>query len=218
MLFALMDGRALTAGELAAAGGITAPTASGHLAAMSAAGLINLSRQGRHRYFALASPAIAAMLETMMGVAATSRAASAGRQVITGPRDRALRQARTCYNHLAGSLAVAIADAMLERGQILLSAEGGALRPAGIEFLAALEVELGPASKRTRNDGSINCKPCLDWSERRMHIGGTIGTALYQTFVTRHWLRSTVGSRTVEITRAGEAGFRKHFGIDERDT
>jgi hypothetical protein len=215
MLFALMDGRALTATELAAAGGITAPTASGHLAALSAAGLIILRVQGRHRYYALASPTIAAMLETIMGVAANNRAASPGRPIATGPRDKALRQARTCYNHLAGSLAVGIADAMIERRQMELYDEGAALTASGISFLAALQVDLEPHSKHMRSDGSISCRTCLDWSERRMHIGGTVGSALYQALLALHWLRPQGGSRAVDITHAGQAAFKAHFGIDK---
>ena len=129
MLTAMMDGRALTATELAAHAGVTPQTASGHLARLLDAGLIAMERQGRHRYHRLASAEVARMLEGMMQVAARSDAGSAGRAVRVGPRDAALRAARTCYDHLAGRLAVALADALVECGHIELSHDGGAVTP-----------------------------------------------------------------------------------------
>jgi DNA-binding transcriptional ArsR family regulator len=116
MLAALMDGRALSAGELAEAAGITPQTASAHLAKLAEAGLLAVARQGRHRYHRLATPAVAALIEGLMEVAA-----AAPRRVVTGPRDAALRLARTCYDHLAGRLGVAIADALAARGAIELA-------------------------------------------------------------------------------------------------
>src|SRR4051812_5815180 len=115
MLIALMDGRALTASELARAAGVTPQTASGHLARLTGAGLLALERQGRHHYHRLASTEVARMLEGIMAVAETT--AGAGRRpVVVGPRDAALRAARTCYDHLAGRLGVALADALTGRG------------------------------------------------------------------------------------------------------
>ena len=145
MLAALLDGGALTATELAHSAGITPQTASGHLARLANAGLLVIERQGRHRYHRLATPAIAHMLEEIMTVAeAGPGVACARRPVVVGPRDTALRTARTCYDHLAGRLAVKIADAMAARGQIELAADGGAVTPDG-------EAVLRPRPRRSED-------------------------------------------------------------------
>jgi DNA-binding transcriptional ArsR family regulator len=204
MLVTLMDGRALTAGELARAAGVTAQTASGHLGKMLEAGLLALEAQGRHRYYRLASPAIAGMLEAMM-VAATPP------PVRTGPRDAAMRRARTCYDHLAGEISVAVADAMIARGQIDLGTDGAALTDAGRALLDAIGVELPPCSE---GKGAVFCRPCLDWSERRHHIAGAVGSALYRTFLARNWIRRVDGSRTVTFTPPGREALRRHFGVE----
>src|SRR6516162_9513334 len=137
MLMALMDGRALTATELAHTAGVTPQTASGHLARLSTVGLVGVEKQGRHRYHRLASRDIARMLEGMMNIAATI-AAPRGKRVVVGPRDQALRAARTCYDHLAGRLGVAIADTMTAEGRIELGAEGGVVTEEGLRFLRSL--------------------------------------------------------------------------------
>ena len=202
MLVTLMDGRALTAGELARAANVTAPTASGHLTRMLEAGLLALERQGRHRYYRLASPAIGAMLEAMM-------VASNPTPIRTGPRDAAMRRARICYDHLAGEIAVAIADAMTARGQIEFSNDGAALMPSGRDLLDQFGVELPEQT----DGGSLFCRPCLDWSERRHHIAGAVGAALYQALLARHWIRRAEGSRRVTVTPTGQAALERHFGI-----
>ena len=203
MLVTLMDGRALTAGELARAAGVTAQTASGHLVRMLEAGLLALERQGRHRYYRLASPAIGAMLETMMVAAAPPPPR-------TGPRDAAMRYARICYDHLAGEVAVAMADAMVARGQILLSSEGAALTPAGHNLLNQIGVELPP---RADIGSTVFCRPCLDWSERRHHLAGRVGAALFRTFLKREWVRRVESSRTIAITPSGRIALDRHFGV-----
>lgn len=135
MLLELMDGRALTSGELARAANVAPQTASGHLAKLAKAGLVTIRAQGRHRYHRLASARIAEMLESLMKVAAESRGASALR---TGPRDANLRAARTCYDHIAGRLGVALADLLVERGHVVLDDESAALTKSGAAFFARL--------------------------------------------------------------------------------
>lgn len=202
MLMALMDGRALTAGELARAGGITAQTASGHLAKMLEAGLLGLEAQGRHRYYRLASPAIGGMLEALMVAAAPP-------PIRTGPRDAAMRRARICYDHLAGEIAVALTDAMVARGQIEIGPDGAALTDKGRALLEEIGVEL-PAERK----GAVFCRPCLDWSERRHHLAGAVATALYRTLLARGWIRRSAESRTVSFSPPGREALRRYFGVE----
>ena len=202
MLVTLMDGRALTAGELARAAGVTPQTASGHLGKMLDAGLLANERQGRHHYYRLASPAIGNMLEAMMVAASPP-------PIRTGPRDAAMRRARICYDHLAGELSVRIADAMVTRGEIHLGTDGAALTDAGRALLDRIGVEFPPC-----DNGAVFCRPCLDWSERRHHIAGAVGAALYRTFLARDWIRRADGSRTVTITPPGREALGRHFGVE----
>jgi DNA-binding transcriptional ArsR family regulator len=201
MLFALMDGRALTAGELARFAGVTPQTASGHLARLAEAGMILASAQGRHRYFRLASPTVAQMVEGVMSVA---EELSRRPLPVTGPRDTGPRRARTCYDHLAGELAVAIAGRMAESGQLVLGHDGAALTASGVALLGEIGVD-GPLD--------APCRACLDWSERRPHLAGAPATALYRHFVDQRWLRPRDGTRALEVTRAGEAALARWFGL-----
>ncbi len=215
MLTALMDGRALTAAELARAAAITPQTASGHLARLSGAGLLAVEQQGRHRYHRLASPAVARMLEDLMALAAIAPASCTLRPVVVGPRDAAMRAARTCYDHLAGKLAVALADTMVERGQVELSPDGGAVTPDGASFLRSIGVDLDAAERLAskRNGGRMFCRPCLDWSERRPHIAGAVGVALCECCLSRGWIRRIPGTRALTVTQEGARGFRQAFGV-----
>ena len=209
MLMTLMDGRALTASELARAAGVTPQTASGHLARLCTAGLLSIQRQGRHHYHRLASPAVAHMLETIMEVAQDHDPAPR-RPVVTGPRDRAMRAARTCYDHLAGQLGVRLADGLSQRGHVELSPEGGAVTPPGLAFFREFGLDLRAEGKP---GARVFCRPCLDWSERRLHIGGTLGAALAARCFALNWLRRHDDSRAVAVTPAGEHGLRETFGI-----
>ncbi|MGH7067578.1 MAG: ArsR/SmtB family transcription factor [Acetobacteraceae bacterium] len=215
MLIALMDGRALTASELARAAGVTPQTASGHLAHLTAAGLLAMARQGRHHYHRLASEEVARMLESIMAVAAGSGRPPVSRAPRTGPRDLALRHARTCYDHLAGQVAVAMADRMIARGQIELSPDGGALTESGAAFLSdlAVDLEAARAEAARRGGGRIFCRPCLDWSERRPHIGGTVGSAMNRAWFAKGWIRRVGESRAVTLTRGGEMTLGRAFDL-----
>ena len=213
MLHALMDGRALTASELARAAGVTAQTASGHLARMTAAGLVSVERQGRHRYHRLASAAVAHMMESIMQVA--SAVAPARPRLTVGPRDAALRAARTCYDHLAGRLGVALADAMVEQGYADLAGDGGVMTDAGLAFLGQIGVDIEALTARsTRRGARIMCRPCLDWSERRPHLAGAVGAALCALSFERSWIRRIEGTRAVAITPRGARVFRETFGAN----
>ena len=212
MLHALLDGRALTASELAHAVGITPQTASGHLARLTAAGLLTVAQQGRHRYHRLASPTVAQMMESIMQVAAEAPAPL--RPVRTGPRDAALRAARTCYDHLAGRLGVALADALVEGGRMELAADGGMVTEAGLALLGGIGIDTDALLARAAQPSSrLLCRPCLDWSERRPHLAGAVGAALCAHFLAENWIRRIKGSRAVAVTPKGERRFHKAFGL-----
>jgi DNA-binding transcriptional ArsR family regulator len=210
MLHALLDGRALTASELARVAGVTPQTASGHLARLSAAGLVRVAKQGRHRYHRLASPAVAQMMESIMQVAADARVPQ--RPISVGPRDQALRAARTCYDHLAGTLAVRIADALVGAGHVELSDDSGLVTESGSELFRRLGINveaLGDGKRGAR----LLCRPCLDWTERRPHIAGRLGTALCAHCFAHGWIRRVEGTRAVSVTPHGRREFRAAFGV-----
>ena len=209
MLHALLDGRALTASELASVSGITPQTASGHLARLTEAGLMTVVKQGRHRYHRLASASVAQMMESIMCVAAGAEAPLPPR---TGPRDAALRVARTCYDHLAGALAVALADAMVAKGLVELGDDAGVVTERGAVFIAKLGLD-DPSSGSKR----VFCRPCLDWSERRPHLAGRVGSALRHQSFERGWIRRIGDSRAITVTTSGQQAFRQHFGIRTED-
>ncbi|MET0279207.1 MAG: helix-turn-helix domain-containing protein [Pseudorhodoplanes sp.] len=202
MLNALVDGRAFTAGELSSVARITPQTASGHLARMVDAGLLTVASQGRHRYFRLASPEVAVMLESMMVVAESGR--RIGR---TGPVEESLRLARSCYDHLAGRLAVGIADLLVDEGHLVLTQDGGELTDSGRSFFERLGIDLSDKSKRPF------CRACLDWSERRYHLAGTLGTRILMHCLESGWVRRRTGNRILEITPLGERKFLEIFGL-----
>ncbi len=214
MLVTLMDDRSLSAGELAHASGVTPATASGHLGRLVDGGLLAVTAQGRHRYFRLATPAVARMIEDMMGVAGMAEAARCSRPVSCGPADRAMRHARRCYDHLAGEVSIRIADFLVASGYLEWTAETGAMTTSGIAFLQGLGIESGdlaPAAPAKRQRAF--CRPCLDWSERRPHVAGAVGREMLRLFLDRHWVRQTSGSRALAVTPAGGAALEQHFGI-----
>jgi DNA-binding transcriptional ArsR family regulator len=209
MLQALLDGRALTATELASVAGVAPQTASGHLGQLTTAGLIAVMQQGRHRYHRLATPQVARMLESVMLVAAGTLAP----RTRTGPADKNLRRARTCYDHIAGRLGVAIADAMAANGWLELQEDAGLVTQEGTRFFAALGIDFGCEPRPRRARAAPLCKLCLDWSERRPHLSGRLGAAICSHSLDRGWVRKRQGSRALDITSAGTRTFREVFRI-----
>ncbi len=206
MLNALMQGRALTAKELALTAGVAAPTASGHLGRLAAAGLVAVTAQGRHRYYRLASPRVAALLESLSVVAAFS---SPARPRVRSPQEQALRLARTCYDHLAGRLGVAIADSMIARGYVVLGDDGGEVTVAGAGFLGdRLDIDMATVGRRR-----IFCRPCLDWSERRPHLAGAIGAAIAGRCFEAGWIERRRATRALTVTPAGRDAFAEMFAV-----
>lgn len=225
VLMALLDGRALPASVLAAEAGVAASTASEHLAQLVSAGLLSVHRQGRGRYFRLAGPPVAEALEALARISAPEPI----RSLRQGTRAHALRRARTCYNHLAGRLGVAIMSAMLD--QDLLAGGDGRYRPEeaftdrlsapgtdlayrltarGRETLSALGIDLATLS---RSKPMINY--CVDWSEQRHHLAGPLGAALTRRMFDLDWIRRVNQRRAVVLTDAGRQGLSDTFGVPE---
>lgn len=205
ILSALMGGKALTASELAYCAGVSPQTASGHLSKLVDGGLVTVEKQGRHRYHRLASTSVAEAFESLSGLAS----AGPKRQRMTGPRDAAMRQARTCYDHMAGRLAVAVTDCLISRNLIVVEDRSGMITDEGRRFFTDFGVDLD----NRPNSARPLCRTCLDWSERRMHLGGRLGALLLTRSIELHWVRSVNGSRSLTLTRDGERGFHNQFGI-----
>ena len=209
MLTALMSGRALTASELAQEAGITPQTASSHLGELEAGGLIELEKQGRHRYYRLMGPDVAQVLEGLAGLAARA----GHMRVRTGPKDPALRRARICYDHLAGDLGVQMLDTLRRRRLIRHTRDEIELTGDGRRFIAeSLQIDVDGLSHPRRPV----CKACLDWSERRHHPAGQLGAAIMRRFTEMNWAArdTTPGSRVVNFTRTGERKFAALFGAE----
>jgi DNA-binding transcriptional ArsR family regulator len=202
MLMALMAGPALTATELKQEAGLSLSTVSGNLARLEKAGLVSIARQGRHRYFRLADPDVVTALEGLMPVAARA----GHMRVRTGPRDPELRRARSCYDHLAGDLAVRMFDRFIDRG-LLAHGEELRLTDAGRRFFGrrGIDVDALAQSRRTL------CRCCLDWSERRYHLGGALGVAILDIIVAHGWAARVAKSRIVRFSAAGERKLRAWF-------
>ena len=206
MLAALMGGQSLTGSELATLAHISRPTASEHLAKLVDARLLAVTRRRRFAYYRIASPLVASMLESIKAVAAIE---VPPRYQPRSARDDALRFARTCYNHLAGRLGVAIADALVASGHVALSDDGGEVTGKGARLLAGLGVDLKAKSRGPR----IFCRPCLDWSERRYHIAGHVGSEICRCCLERGWLRRVRDTRAVAVTPSGRVALRETFGV-----
>ncbi len=225
MLSALLGGMALTASELALEAGVTLPTASSHLARLLDGGLITVAAQGRHRYYALAGPRVASMLEAISVVASEGP-----RRVRPGPRDAAMRQARVCYDHLAGDAGVAFYDRLVSGGMLReatarqgAAARAGSLSAAAVAHAApaaSTSLELTAAGESFFRAWGVDpgaiprgrrplCRSCLDWSARRAHLGGALGAAVLDRIFELKWARREAGTRVVTFTPPGKRAFDK---------
>ena len=203
MLTALMHGKALTATELANEAAITAQTATTHLAKLEAGGLLQMRKQGRHKYFALASDEVAALLESIMGFTANMEPL----RTVTGPRNAAMRNARVCYNHLAGNKGIQLYDSLIKAKYIVEHDGEPSVSKKGNVFLQDFGIDM-PALQTAK---SPVCRACLDWSERRTHLAGSLGRALYTQFEKRRWMKRDGDSRIVKLSPNGEKAFDKAF-------
>lgn len=203
MLTALMSGRALTVSELAAEAGVTLQTASAHLSRMEAGGLLRPCKQGRHKYFTLASEEVARVLEALMGLAA----GTGHLRKRPGPRDANLRKARVCYDHLAGDMGTRLYDSLRDRGFLTITDAEVALTRPGADFVAGFGVDL----EALRRKKAPLCRACLDWSERRPHLAGSLGRALLARMEAMGWARRDPQSRAVLFKASGEAAFAAAF-------
>lgn len=211
ILWALADGRVRPAGELARHAGVSASTASEHLARLLAGGLVVVERHGRHRYYRVGGESVVAALEAVGAIAQPG--------VVPGYRDaaaaRAVRHARACYDHLAGALGVEVTRALTERGALVRAGPRYDVPPEGAEFLAA---RLGVDVERARAGRRQFAKACLDWTERKHHLAGALGAELLARFLALGWLERTDGSRALRVTAAGRRGFRDVLGVEALDS
>jgi DNA-binding transcriptional ArsR family regulator len=215
MLQALMDQRARTAGELARLARIAPSTASQHLARLSDGGLLALESQGRHRYYRLANPRVATLLEGLMAFAP----ASVAPRNATPPRNATsrtpnvgfdLRFARTCYDHLAGTIATALYDRLRADGTLSVTSSGVTLTPAGARRLQSLGID----TETLRAGRRPLARACMDWTERRDHLAGGLGAALLSHFRTQHWLTPRNAPRALRLTTTGRRALAGHFDLD----
>jgi DNA-binding transcriptional ArsR family regulator len=201
MLTALMGGTALTASELALEAGVSLPTASSHLSKLMEGGLLTLASQGRHRYYGLAGPQVAGMIEAITGVAA----AVGPQRVRPGPRDAAMRVARVCYDHLAGEQAVAMLDRLVDKKVLIRDDKEIRLGQSAASHFAAFGIEVESKARRPV------CRACLDWSERRSHLAGTLGAAILDKILLEKWARRERDSRAVVFSPMGKQAFERTF-------
>jgi DNA-binding transcriptional ArsR family regulator/ribosomal protein S19E (S16A) len=204
MVTLLMDGRARTVTELGLATGLTKASASEHVARLEDAGFLRATRQGRHKYLSLASPAIARLIETMMALAQPAPVVQT-----FGPRNAALREARLCYNHLAGSLGVEMYRSLSARGFLAHQPGGLDLTPGGRAFC----LNFGLSASDLSPPRPPLCRDCLDWSERQSHLGGRLGRLLLARMEAEGWFRRQDGSRVLTPTPDGRRAFSATFPL-----
>jgi DNA-binding transcriptional ArsR family regulator len=206
MVEALLDGRSLSAHELAAVGSVRPPAASEHLAALVKGQLIRVRQQGRHRLYDLAGKQVATALEAFAQICPTTPVSS----LRAASQAEALRSARTCYDHLAGRLGVALLDAFLERGWLVRSTPGYSVTVSGERVLRSAGVDVSLLKRQRR----VFARTCLDWTEHRPHLGGALGAAVATALLDRDWIRRRSQGRAVLITPAGRIGLSQAFRLE----
>ncbi len=204
-VLSLLEGRPLPASELAARAGVSRSLASSHLSRLLEGGLVHVERCGRQRHYRLAGPQVARAIESLAAIAPQPAALS----LREAARGRALRDARTCYDHLAGRLGVALTDALRHRRLITVHHDAYRVTRAGSHQLADLGLDV-EALRRSRRPLT---RQCLDWSERRPHLAGGLGAALAERLFALDWLRAAGTSRAVRVTDAGVEGLRQVFDL-----
>ncbi len=205
MLTALMSGKALTASELAREAGVTLQTASSHLAKLEQGDLLQLRKQGRHKYFSLANDEVAHVLEGLMGLVA-------GNQPLRsriGPSEIALRCARVCYNHLAGDRGIQLYESLLTQGYLKRTDSALVLTSSGEKFSTGFGIDM----TQLRAGKAVLCRECLDWSERRSHLAGSLGRAYLRRLEELRWVKRLEGTRVIKFTGKGNDEFNKLFVI-----
>ena len=203
MLSSLMHGKALTASELARQADVTAQTATTHLAKLEKGGLLTLRKQGRHKYFSLASEDVANLLETLMGLSAGEEPL----RMLTGPNDAAMRNARVCYNHLAGTKGIQLYDSLLVKKHLLMKNHNLVISNDGESFFRSFGINV----ESLRESRSPICRECLDWSERRSHLAGSLGRALLTQLENTGWVKRELNSRVIRFTPKGKIAFNNTF-------
>lgn len=205
MLASLLGATMLPAGELARCAGVTAQTASGHLLRLLEAGIVAVEVQGRHRYYRLASEQAATAVEALLALAPPPRVRSLRESELL----HRLRKARTCYDHLAGELGVALEEALRGSGAIIRRDRDYTLTAAGEGMLAAINID----GETLRCSRRVLARACLDWSERRHHVAGALGAALLSSMIELGWLRRVPGGRALQVTPTGRDGLLTVFGV-----
>lgn len=205
ILMALSDGRERSAGELALVAGVTASTASAHLSKLTESGFVGMRPQSRHRFYRLIRPEVTRVMEAL-AVLAPASPPRTHREARIG---RAVRAARTCYDHLAGRLGVLLAQTLVERGVLRPDDRQFQVTRAGETFLSEAGLDLATARATRRTFAPA----CMDWSERVPHVAGSLGAALLSLFFERRWLQRMPDSRAVQITASGRRGFEEKLGL-----
>ncbi|KQL39350.1 ArsR family transcriptional regulator [Bacillus sp. FJAT-25509] len=206
ILTVLLDGRFHPASELAYMAGIKPQTASFHLAKLVDAKLVSVEKQGRHRYYGIRNQEVAHILETLLSIAPPIEI----RSLKQASENTAIRFARTCYDHPAGKFGVLLTDSLINLGVINEESQGFIVTEKGERFFTDFQIDLEKIKKKRR---SFSHK-CLDWSERRYHIGGALGNALLERFLELNWIQRMPKTRAIKITFEGKKGFNEIFSFD----
>ncbi|QED46143.1 ArsR/SmtB family transcription factor [Cytobacillus dafuensis] len=206
ILTVLLDGRFHPASELAYMAGIKPQTASFHLAKMVEAKVVTVEKQGRHRYYGINNQEVAHVMESLLSITPPIEIKSFKQ----ASENKALRKARTCYDHLAGNLGVQLTDALLKQGVIYEEKEGFTVSEKGKMFFTEFQIDL----RKTKSKRRSFAHKCLDWSERRHHLAGALGNALLERLLELNWIQRLPATRAIKITNAGKKGFKEKFSID----